>query len=269
MWNSEFIQSNGIKLHYTRTGGAHPIMVLLHGFSDDGLCWSPIADHLQHAWDLIMVDARGHGKSDGPVAGYGYDQHAADVAGLITALKLEKPTVTGHSMGAITALTLAAMHPMLPRAIILEDPPPLWSPPVILASERNRRGGMSQWIVELKRKTREEMLTACRTSSPTWPEAELGPWADSKLRFSFNVLGDYGAPPVALRETLPAITCPALLITSDNALGGITNPTQAADLKTLIPHLTIRNIQGAGHSIRREQPAAFLDTLSTFISSLD
>ncbi len=268
MWNSEFIQSNGIKLHYTRTGGAHPVMLLLHGFSDDGLCWSPIAEHLQSDWDVIMVDARGHGKSDGPVSGYSSDQHAADVAGLISALKLEKPIVTGHSMGAITALMLAALHPGLPRAVVLEDPPPFWSPPTALVGEATRRNGMSHWIVELKRKTREEMLAECKMASPTWPEAELGPWVDSKLRFSFNVLGDFAAPPTMLRGLLPSITCPALLITSENALGGITNPTQAADLQTLIPHLTIRNIQGAGHSIRREQPAAFLDTLATFVSRL-
>ena len=57
---------NGLKLHYTRTGGAKPPVVLAHGFSDDGLCWTPVAEALAADYDVVMVDARGHGRSAAP-----------------------------------------------------------------------------------------------------------------------------------------------------------------------------------------------------------
>ena len=41
-WQSAYIESNGIKLHFTRTGGGKPPFILAHGFSDDGLCWTPV-----------------------------------------------------------------------------------------------------------------------------------------------------------------------------------------------------------------------------------
>jgi pimeloyl-ACP methyl ester carboxylesterase len=59
---------------------------LAHGFSDDGLCWTPVTQALEAAYDVIMVDARGHGRSDAPDAGYNPTVMADDLAGVITAL---------------------------------------------------------------------------------------------------------------------------------------------------------------------------------------
>ena len=266
MWQSNFIESNNICLHYTRTGGDKPVLVLLHGFSDDGLCWSPIAESLASTHDVIMLDARGHGRSDGPASGYGHDQHAADVAGLIAGLGLRKPSVMGHSMGAVTTLTLAALYPDLPDAIVLEDPPPFWATPPQNALQADRRKGMASWIIELKRKTREEILEANRQISPNWPEAERGPWADAKIRMSFNVLNGFGEAGLDMRTAVPHITCSALLITSDVALGGIATPESATDLQALVPQLQVTHIANAGHNIRRDQPAQFLQVVRGFLS---
>ena len=265
MWQSNFIESNNIRLHYTRTSGDKPALVLLHGFSDDGLCWSPIAEALSSTHDVIMLDARGHGRSDGPASGYTHDQHAADVAGLSAGLGLSKPIVMGHSMGAVTTLALAALHPDLPGAILLEDPPPFWAPPSVLADQAQRRKGMGNWIIDLKRKTRDEMLADNRAMNPNWPEAERGSWADAKLRMSFNVLNGFGEAGLDLRALVPRIACPALLITSDPAHGGITNAEQANDLQTLVPQLQVAHIAGAGHNIRRDQPAQFLQEVRGFL----
>jgi pimeloyl-ACP methyl ester carboxylesterase len=42
-WHNAKIATNGIQIYYTRTGGDKPPVVLAHGFSDDGLCWTPVA----------------------------------------------------------------------------------------------------------------------------------------------------------------------------------------------------------------------------------
>src|SRR5690242_13485221 len=97
-WQSGHVEANGIRLHYTRTGGDRPPLVLAHGFSDDGLCWTPVVAVLAPDYDVIMVDARGHGLSDAPAHGYGSAEHAADLAGAIGALGLRRPAVLGHSM---------------------------------------------------------------------------------------------------------------------------------------------------------------------------
>src|SRR5689334_19684714 len=126
-WQSGDVEANGIRLHYTRTGGDKPPLVLAHGVTDNGLCWTPVAEALASAYDVIMVDARGHGRSDAPEHDYDPATQAADLAGVITALNLQKPAVLGHSMGAATTLVLAGTYPDVPGAIVLEDPPGWWS----------------------------------------------------------------------------------------------------------------------------------------------
>lgn len=268
VWQSADVKVNGLRLHYTRTGGDKPPIILAHGFSDDGLCWTPVAQELEADYDVIMVDARGHGRSDGPEEGQGFAEHAGDLAGVMAALRLQRPAVLGHSMGAATALVLAATYPELPGAILLEDPPAWWMAGFPAGFDAERQADTRAWITALKRKTREELIADQRAESPTWSEAELGPWADSKLRLSFNVLNHLGAAAVDWQATLRRVTCPALLITADPAQGAIVTEEGAAAAQALIPQLRVAHVPGAGHSIRREQFERYMDIVRAFLAEV-
>lgn len=267
LWQSGNLEANGIHLHYTRTGGAKPALVLAHGFSDDGLCWTPVAEALEADYDIVMVDARGHGRSTGPEQGYGSDDHAADLAGVIKALNLPHPAVLGHSMGAATALALAGAYPDLPGAILLEDPPSWWAVGSPVGFDAERQARMRAGITALKRKTREELIADQRVATPSWSEAELGPWADSKLRLSFNVLNRIGGSPLDWPALVQRITCPALLITADPTRGAIVTEEAAGALQALMPQLQIAHIPAAGHSIHREQFTRYMDAVRAFLAA--
>ncbi len=264
-WQSGYVEANGLKLYYTRTGGTKPPVVLAHGFSDDGLCWTPVAEVLAADYDVIMVDARGHGRSDAPEQGYGSADHANDLAGVIRTLGLKHPAVLGHSMGAAATLVLAGLYPDLPRAILLEDPPPWWAP-TAAGPVPVRRPAIHRGIIELKRKTREELIAQARSQSPMWSEAELGPWADSKLRFSFNILLAGEPAAVDWPDIVRRVACPALLITADPARGAIVTPETAAALQALAPQTRVVHIAGAGHSIHREQFVRYMEIVKTFLA---
>ena len=122
-WFAGDIRANGIKIHYYRTGGSKLPIVICHGATDNGLCWTPVARVLEDDYDVIMPDSRWHGFSDGPVDGNTPDSQVEDLLGFVHALDLEKPVLMGHSMGANTAFQTASRYPELARAIILEDPP--------------------------------------------------------------------------------------------------------------------------------------------------
>lgn len=268
-WQSGYVQANGIRLHYTRTGGAKPPVVLAHGFSDDGLCWTPVARQLEAEYDVIMFDARGHGRSDDPEEGYGTDVLAEDLAAALRALGLRRPPILGHSMGAATALALAGAHPDLPGAILLEDPPASWVETARpLAGSDEWRARTRAWVVAFKRKTREELIAYQRAQEPTWSEDELGPWADSKLRLSFNVLNRAAPTEQDWRATVRRITCPALLITGDTERGALVSPEAAADFQSLVPGARVEHIPGAGHSIRRDQFGRYMEVVRDFLASV-
>lgn len=267
-WQSGNVDVNGLRMHYTRTGGQKPPVVLAHGFSDDGLCWTPVAQLLESDYDVVMVDARGHGKSDDPEEGYSSADHAGDLAGVIKGLGLQRPAVLGHSMGAATAIMLAGVYPDLPRAILLEDPPAWWMPPPPDAATSRRPANFGSWIIKLKRMTREELIAQAHTDSPVWSEAELGPWADSKLRLSFRVLNRAGSPAQNQPELVRRITCPTLLITADPTRGSIVTPEAAQALQAFLPQVQVTHINGAGHNIRREQFARYMEVVKGFLAKV-
>jgi pimeloyl-ACP methyl ester carboxylesterase len=264
------VAASGIQLHYTRTGGDKPPLVLAHGVTDDGLCWSPVAVDLATDYDVIMIDARGHGGSDAPDRGYGPDDQAEDLAGAISALGLERPTLLGHSMGAATALVLAGVYPDLPGAILLEDPPAWWMDAPATPDAAQHRADRRERAKRLKHLSRDERIAAQRGEQPAWSDAELDPWADAKERFDDHVLcvydDDFGAN-VDWPAVLGRITAPALLITADPDHGAIVTAESAAALHELIPHLEIAQIADAGHSIRRDQPARYLEAVRGFLAA--
>ena len=94
------IDSNGISLHYTDSGGEGRPVVLIHGWPLSGASWSEQVPALTEAGHrVITYDRRGFGESDKPEDGYDYDTFAADLAGLLDALDLSDVTLVGFSMG--------------------------------------------------------------------------------------------------------------------------------------------------------------------------
>ena len=267
-WQSGFINTNDLRLHYTRTGGSKPPLVLAHGVTDDGLCWSPVAAALAPDYDVIMVDARGHGLSDAPLEGYGPIEQADDLAGLITALDLTGPIVLGHSMGAVTTLVLAARHPELPRAIALEDPPPWWNSAFDRPFTLDWQAQMRAWITTLQQKLRQALIDEQRAETPQWSDAELEPWADAKLRFSLNFFNRLSDPALDWPTLLRQVTCPALLIMGDPQAGALVTQQAARALKDHVPQLQIAHISGAGHSIRRYQFDRYLCVVRPFLAEV-
>jgi N-formylmaleamate deformylase len=270
-WTMGNIVTHGTKLHYYRSGGSTPHLVLVHGITDDGLCWLPVAEVLSGEYDVIMVDLRGHGKSDAPEEGYDLVTMATELSGLITGLGLENPVVMGHSLGAVTAITLASLTPDLPLAIILEDPPAFWRVHPSSPEDADHRVEMRMWFNDLKRKTRDDLLEMARSENPVWSEAELGPWADSKHRFSLKItqLIDFQETvPLDFPTLLGQITCPVLLITADPERGAIVSDEDVAELQKSVPHLKRAHIPGAGHNIRREQFSRYMESLQAFLSQI-
>ena len=272
-WSSGDVIANGIKIHYSRTGGDKPPLVLAHGFSDNGLCWTRVTKVLEQQYDVIMPDARGHGLSDAPEEGYSSEDMAADLAGLIQALDLGQPALMGHSMGASTVAATIVGYPELLTCAILEDPPWFdgnspWNRQRDNLSEEERKAQADARLAEMmatKAKTREEIMASGREQSPTWDEIEFGPWADSKKQLSTNVLGRMSLTHKSWQEIASEIARPTLLVTADPDKAIVT-PEIARQAVALNHKIRWVRIEGAGHNIRREQFEAFVQAVTEFLA---
>lgn len=263
-WTDGYVLANGIRIHYWRTGGADkPALVMAHGSSDDGLCWTNFAREFEAQFDMILFDARGHGLSDPPKPDDGPDAQVEDLAGLIRELKLVKPILMGHSMGSASVAWFAAKYPEVPRAVVLEDPflgarrPAASNAP----DEREKR---RQAILARNNMTVQQLVDECMKNSPKWGAAECTTWAPSKRRHHPDTAVGPATQRPVLRDLLPQITAPTLILKAD-ALGDTRqeNETVAARL----PRGVIIHIPGAGHNVRRDERERTVEVLKVFLKS--
>lgn len=260
-WTEGYLMANGIRIHYWRTGGNKPVMVMAHGSSDDGLCWTNLAKEFTADFDIIMFDARGHGLSDAPQATDPVDAQSEDLAALIRELKLVKPVVMGHSMGSSSTAWFAAKYPDVPRAVILEDPNLAARRPgsVVPDPEQRRKS-----ILAGNNQTYDEIYAGCLKNSPKWGASECSYWVYSKMRHHPNTaVGTAGVRP-AMQELLPKITAPTLILKAD-AQGELRDANETTT--KLLPKGKIVHITGAGHNVRRENKEMTVAEMKKFLAS--
>lgn len=272
-WTEGYVMSNGIRLHYWRTGagaGKAPL-VMAHGSSDDGLCWTNLATEFTDRYDIIMFDARGHGLSDPPTASDPADVQVEDLAGLIKALKLEKPILMGHSMGSASVAHFAAKYPDVPRAVILEDPA-LVRPATPPGAAPGAPGGTTPQTPEERQaamlarnnQTEADLVAGCMKNSPKWGKAECEIWAPSKRRHHPYTIRTTPAQRPPMSDLFPKITAPTLILKAD-AEGEARAKNE--EVAKLLPKGKIVHITGAGHNVRRENKAQTLEVMRAFLSA--
>jgi pimeloyl-ACP methyl ester carboxylesterase len=123
-FHTQMVPTNGTRL-FVRVGGKGPAVVLLHGFGFTGDMWAPLAIVLAKDHTVIVPDLRGMGMSDHPETGYTKKNQAADVAGVMDALKAQKADLVTHDIGNMVGYALAAQYPLrVTRWVVIDAPLP-------------------------------------------------------------------------------------------------------------------------------------------------
>lgn len=117
------IEIEGLRIVYEDSGRPEgkPV-VILHGWGCNHATVRSIAACLDDGMRVISVDLPGHGKSEEPKEIWGSDDFATVILKLIENLKLEKPSLIGHSFGGRTIIAMASkFSPELFNKVILVD----------------------------------------------------------------------------------------------------------------------------------------------------
>jgi pimeloyl-ACP methyl ester carboxylesterase len=279
-WVEGDVVANGARQHYYRTGGDKPPLVLLHGILAGGRYWTRVARALEQDHDVIMLDARGHGGSEGIASGLSYELLAADVAGVIRALGLARPSLLGHSMGGVTAALVAARYPELVRAIVIEDA--AWRDSARMeaaAQSEGYRAWLDSYLAYLKRlktQTHKERLVAALGQLPpgtaVWPEEEYVPWVEVQAALDLDLVRHGPAVAAMLRletplsEVVKRITCPILLLTGNPARGGSGDPAVVQEIVAAWHGGRHVPFADAGHLIHLDQFERFIAVVRDFLS---
>ncbi|MHC4120609.1 MAG: alpha/beta fold hydrolase [Planctomycetota bacterium] len=269
-WTDGYVMANGIRIHYWRTGGDKPALLMAHGSSDNGLCWTNLAKELVDNYDIILPDARGHGLSDPPGRSDSADAQAEDIADLIRALRLNKPILMGHSMGSSSVAWFAARYPDIPGAVILEDPRLIPRPSSNRRSSTNAATAAAQekrraQILARNNMTYEALVAQCLKNNPQWGRSECEYWAPSKRLHHPDTafVSRSGRPPMS--ELFTKITAPTLILKAD-AQGAERKKNE--EVARLLKNGKIVHVKDARHNVRRDQKERLLKALKAFLGEL-
>ena len=260
-WASGTCRANGTDVHYLRTGGDKPPVVLLHGLTADGACWTPLARALESDYDVVMPDARGHGSSGAPDGGYRYDDLAADAVGFVDALGLRAPFLLGHSMGGMTAAVVAAGQRGRLRGLILVDP-------TFLTPRRQREVYESDVVDQHRRLLRqpfEELLTELRQRHARRSAEIVERSARARHRTDLRAFDVLRPPNPDYRGLVEAFDVPTLLVLGD--AGAVVSRETAAELAAQNPRLRVAQILDAGHGIPSDQPERLSAVVRAFLAN--
>jgi len=234
-------------------------LVLVHGFTQTGRCWGPVADDLATDHELVLVDAPGHGRSSG------VDVPFTEAAGLIGAAG-GPATYVGYSMGGRLCLRLALDHPELVDRLVLIGASPGLRAPDEQAARQAADEVLAQHIIDVGIEVFiDEWLAQplfAGLPAPLACRAERLQNATNGLASSLRNAGTGAQEP--LWDRLSELTMPVLLITGadDAKFTGIAEQMRAE----IGRNATHRVIDGAGHTAHLEAPTPFLAALRAWLA---
>ena len=117
-----FAANEGVRIHFNVEGDGPPL-VLLHGFGVSGDAWTTggHVDSLSNQFQVITIDARGHGRSDKPhsPASYSLPKRVRDVTSVLDAIGADTAYFLGFSLGGITCFGICTYAPQRLRSAIV------------------------------------------------------------------------------------------------------------------------------------------------------
>jgi pimeloyl-ACP methyl ester carboxylesterase len=184
---------------YYEVEGYGPPLVLAHGFSDGLEGWREYgyAEVLEKEHRLILIDARGHGRSDKPYnpQAYGLEQRLADVVAVLDELGIDRAHYFGYSLGGWIGLGLAKYAPERLRSLIIGGAQPYGQSMQLY--RQGLTGGIEGWVAVV-----EKML-----GSPVTPKMKERLLSNDVQALLASVADD--RPDIS--GILPTLTMPCLL----------------------------------------------------------
>lgn len=259
-------------LHYKFYQSGKPVLVMVHGLLSSLETFEPLVSRLQHHFDVLLVDQRGHGKTPPEGEDYTADRMAKDLKQLLDSLHLTKIYLLGHSMGGRTALRFGELYPEMIEKLIIED---------MGIHQRQQRSeerdqekkelAKKAYVPSLIFKSKDEIY---KVISPLFSYAkdllktkvvEHGP---DKFELKFwpdvSVMYGYQGNSTDLTSALTNTKFPVLFIVADPEVGSAMTESCIAHIKEFVPRAQFKFIPKSWHNIHKTHPAEFCEALIEF-----
>ncbi len=257
---------SGIRLRLLDFGGGGSPVLILHGLAGRASEWSEVASDLSRRHKVVALDLRGHGGSDKPPDDLALQSFAADAVGVLEMLELGPLCLLGHSFGGDIALMVAANRPDLLSALVVIEASPA---PLDAGTRAVIAAWFRSWPVRFRSldQARSFFIEAELQHPDLWlnglRRTDRGYEPDFRPHDMASILEH---PQEDVWHLLPDIEAPTLLITGE---AGLVSPKDVDRMVHAIPQSRHELVQGAGHNVHLDDPAACGDLVAAFLEGLE
>ena len=270
------IATNGTTL-YVRTGGTGPAVVLLHGYGETGDMWAPLAAKLAPNHTVIVPDLRGMGLSSHPAGGYDKKNQGHDLAGLLDSLKIDRVDLVTHDIGNMVGYAFAAEYPgRVTRFVPIDAPLPgigpwddivrshalwhfsFWGPD----AERLVAGRERIYLDRIWNEFSADPRKFTEATRAHYARLYARPGA---MHAGFSQFQAFDQDTIDNQAFLAKgkLTMPVLAIGGEKSFG----PTMAVVMRAVATDVQEGIVQGSGHWVMKENPAATIALVTGFLAS--
>lgn len=283
------VQVNGVRLFFDIDGAQwvpdgnrlrqrHTLLLLHGGPGFDHATFKPAFSSMTDTVQVIYLDHRGQGRSEGDdPATWNLDQWADDVRGFCDALGIEKPVVLGNSFGGMVAQAYGIRHPGHARGLILSSTAARMDLDRILAAFERRggpeiRAAAEEFWRDVRAEKVEEYARVCmpfytvRKSPDGLPGRARSIMKPEVLEHFAGRNGEMWR--MDFRPHLRRITCPVMVLTG--ALDPIVPLAAAEELSTHLSIMKSRYVRfdHCGHGTFRDDLPGTVAVLREFLANL-
>jgi pimeloyl-ACP methyl ester carboxylesterase len=272
--SDELIELRGLRFHYRDWPARNPKapdLVLLHGFTGHARSWDAFAEAMTDRYRVLALDQRGHGETAwAPAGAYGTDEMVEDLRAFVRAMRLNRFTLLGLSMGGAVAMHYAGGRPAELAALVIVD----IGPAIETAGAQRIQTGVRANDVFA---SRDEAFAVARAGNARPPEAHHRHRVDHSLmrtddgrwtyRYDRAMRRGGGRPPrdpEAGWRALAQTNVPTLVIRGE--LSDILSATMAEKMIETIPDARLALVKDSGHSVPLDAPDGFLAAAREFLT---
>jgi pimeloyl-ACP methyl ester carboxylesterase len=252
----KYTHANGIAI-YCEVFGSGQTVIFLHGSMGTGEVWKPYIPILSQNFNLILPDARGHGKTQNPDGEINLHLLAEDLAALIDNLELNQPVLCGWSMGGDIGLDLAIRYPNKVSGLIVGGVTHRISENYFASLKTMGLDEPGQINFERAEENIPQLVALWKTVHTQNPDH----WKELVTQLSYEMWD----PKLSSEDDLKQITVPTLIVWGDR--DQFLPVENALALYRLIPNAQLAVVPNPDHFVTRTKTAVFADLVENFISS--
>ncbi len=273
--DSQFVEVNGIQVHFRRAGQGEPYLILLHGFGASTYSWEKVIPRLSEIGTVIAYDRPAFGLTSRPMQWqgenpYGMQAQVDLLFSMMNQMGIQKAVLVGNSAGGGVAALAALQQPQRVQALVLVDPAigtgGISSPLLRMVINTPQMDHLGPLISrQLETRGDDLIRTAWHDPSKITPEDYAGYHLPLRAENWDRALWNLTKAPLvpSLRDQVSRLSVPVLILTGDD--DRIVPTAQTVNLAAEMTQAKLVIFKACGHVPQEECPQDFLDAVISFL----